>query len=461
MNETGYTQFHGIDCIFREDGSSITLIPSNPQDNILKYFTERNFFFEYKGIIYTRIAFVEKINSKMDHSLNLIPKYLFEFIKNFSICGFEIYGGAIDDFFNPINYFFPKVYNGALLGDVLYHKENADSWNVHFEDKNLLVTLSYGNVLLNGVGSDLKLHPKLNVKFDNNTDDIEFVYRVYSFITKFLQIIRYDLDFGHCTVELFDENGYCKGKFYDYGQHSHKFSSKIDLDYRYLKSYIGKLLQFSADNSSLSLNHLPCSTMRFNEDDYSPEILVTLFGAFENEYKLIKDIYGKADVSKIQKIKNDLILKIDELYSTRLTKEEKDFVNWAKSRINDIGIEFGQKKKIQKVYETLLPAFRSSINGIFYLLDKNTQVDIAEGKINLISSDLSNLRAKGAHGETFEKYTAIQAQEIRFLEILTYAQMLKRAGFDDIAIEFIIGVIFKCNFTYQNSEWSSLDDAND
>ena len=457
----GYVQFHGVDCIFREEDSSITLIPSNPQDNILKYFTERDFFFEYKGIVYTRIAFIEKINSRIDHSLDLTPKYLFKFIKDFSICGFEIYGGAIDDFFNPVNYFFPKVYNGELLGDVLYHKENADIWNVHFEDKNFLITLAYGNVLSNGVGSDLKLHPKLNVKFDNNTDDIEFVYRVYSFVTKFLQIIRYDLDFGHCTVELFDENGYSKGKFYDFNQHSNKFMGKIDLDYRYLNSYVGKLLQFSADNLSLSLNHLPCSTIRFNEDDYTPEILVSLFGAFENEYKLLKDIYGRTDTSQIQKIKNELILKIDELHSNKLTKDEKNFINGAKSRINDIGIEFGQKKKIQKVYETLLPAFQSSINGIFYLFDKNTQVDIAEGKINRLSSDLSDLRAKGAHGEISEKYSATQAQEIRFLEILTYAQMLKRAGFDDIAIEFIIGVVFKCNFTYQKSELSSLDDSND
>lgn len=460
MNEMGYAQFHGINCVFRENKSSITLIPTNPKDNIVKYFTERNFIFEYKGTIHKRIAFIEKIQSQIDHSINLIPKYVFEFIKDFSICGFEIYGGAIDDFFNPVNYFFPKVYKSEQVGDVLYNKETADSWNVRFEGKHLLLTLFYGNVLSNGVGSDLKLHPKLNVKFDNKTNDIGFVHRVYSVVTKFLQIIRYNLDFGRCTVELFNENGYIVGKFYDFNQHSNNFMGEIDLDYRYLKSYLGKLLQFSADNLSLSLKHLPCSTMRFNEDDYSPEILVSLFGAFENEYKLLKDIYGKADVSQIQKIKSELVLKIDELHSNKLTKEEKNFVNMARSRINDIGVEFGQAHKLQKVYETLLPAFQSSIDSIFYLFDKTAQKDILKGKLNRIASDLANLRAKGAHGETSEKYSATQAQEIRFLEILTYAQLLKRAGFDDIAIEFIIGVIFKCNFKYQEIEFNSLDNLN-
>lgn len=70
MNEMGYSQFHGIDCIFRENESSITLIPSKPQDNIGKYFTERDFIFEYKGIVHNRIAFIEKIQSQMDHSIN-------------------------------------------------------------------------------------------------------------------------------------------------------------------------------------------------------------------------------------------------------------------------------------------------------------------------------------------------------------------------------------------------------
>lgn len=196
MNEMGYSRFHGIDCIFRENESSITLIPSNPKDNIIKYFTERDFIFEYKGMVHNRIAFIEKIQSQMGHSINLIPKYVFEFIDDFSISGFEIYGGAIDDFFNPVNYFYPKAHKGEQFGDVLYHKEYADSWNVSSEGRNFLISLSYGNVLSKGVGSDLMLHPKLNVHFDNKTNDIYFVYRAYSIVIKFLQIIRYDLNFG-------------------------------------------------------------------------------------------------------------------------------------------------------------------------------------------------------------------------------------------------------------------------
>lgn len=216
-------------------------------------------------------------------------------------------------------------------------------------------------------------------------------------------------------------------------------------------------MQFSSDNLSLSLTHLPCSTMRFSEDDYNSAILVSLFGAFENEYKLSKNIYGKADISKIQSIKSELASKIQDLHSNRkLTREEKQFINMAKSRINNIGVEYGQTKKIQIVYETLIQAFQSSIDGIFYYFDKNTQKNILKGKLNRISSDLADLRAKAAHGEILEKYSPIQAQEIRFLEILVYAQMLKRAGFDDSSIELMIGVVFMCNFKCQEIDLNNL-----
>lgn len=457
MNEMGYSRFHGIDCIFRENESSITLIPSNPKDNIIKYFTERDFIFEYKGMVHNRIAFIEKIQSQMGHSINLIPKYVFEFIDDFSISGFEIYGGAIDDFFNPVNYFYPKAHKGEQFGDVLYHKEYADSWNVSFEGRNFLISLSYGNVLSKGVGSDLMLHPKLNVHFDNKINDIYFVYRAYSIVIKFLQIIRYDLNFGRCKVELYNEKGHFKGRFYDFSQYSHNFTAKVYTNYQYLKEYVGKLMQFSSDNLSLSLTHLPCSTMRFSEDDYNSAILVSLFGAFENEYKLSKNIYGKADISKIQSIKSELASKIQDLHSNRkLTREEKQFINMAKSRINNIGVEYGQTKKIQIVYETLIQAFQSSIDGIFYYFDKNTQKNILKGKLNRISSDLAVLRGKAAHGEILEKYSPIQAQEIKFLEILVYAQMLKRAGFDDSSIELIIGVVFMCNFKCQEIDLNNL-----
>ncbi len=457
MNEMGYTQFHGIDCIFRENESLITLIPSNPQDNIVKYFTERDFIFDYKGVTYNRIAFIEKIQSQLGHSIKLISKYVFEFIEDFSISGFEIYGGAIDDFFNPVNYFYPKAHKGEQFGDVLYHKECADSWNVSFEGRKILISLSYGNVLSNGVGSDLMLHPKLNVHFDNKTNDIYLVHKVYSIVIKFLQIVRYDLNFGRCKVELFNEEGHFKGRFYDFSQYSYNFTAKVDTNYRYLKEYVGKLMQFSSDNLAVSLTHLPCSTMRFGEDDYNSAILVSIFGAFENEYKLAKNIYGKTDISKIQNIKRELTTKIQDLHSNRkLTIEEKQFINMAKSRISDIGVEFGQAKKIQKVYETLIQALQSSIDGIFYYFDKNTQKNILKGKLNRISSDLADLRAKAAHGEILEKYSPIQAQEIRFLEILVYAQMLKRAGFDDSSIELMIGVVFMCNFKCQEIDLNNL-----
>ena len=40
----------------------------------------------------------------------------------------------------------------------------------------------------------------------------------------------------------------------------------------------------------------------------------------------------------------------------------------------------------------------------------------------------------------------MDAQKIHFLEIITYAQLLKRVGLEDTDIERIVGAVFGCNY---------------
>ena len=63
-----------------------------------------------------------------------------------------------------------------------------------------------------------------------------------------------------------------------------------------------------------------------------------------------------------------------------------------------------------------------------------------------IATFLAGQRGAVAHGGFSGTFSDLDAQKIRFLEILTYAQFLKRVGLGDADIERVIGALFGCNF---------------
>ena len=73
---------------------------------------------------------------------------------------------------------------------------------------------------------------------------------------------------------------------------------------------------------------------------------------------------------------------------------------------------------------------------------------------NEIAGKLSGLRGKIAHGNFCGAFSDVDAQKIHFLEILVYAQTLKRAKIEDEHIERILGAVFGCNYIL-SEEWSN------
>lgn len=453
MPSMGYTNFHDIKCVYCETKDSIQIIPVNKEDNIVQYLTESNFLFSYKTDYKNKTAFIERILMNFDsYSLRLIPKYIFEYREDVPLSSMEITGEAIDDFFNPASYYFPKKRNGEILGDLLYSKDYVASWNVRFENQPIKVSLSYGNILSNGIGSDLMLHPKLRISF-NNTNDVQYLYKVYLIIQRFLQFVRYDLDFGHNTVELIDSKDKFSGKFYDFNIHTRSYvKHQFGLNFNKYQPYIEKLLQFSADSLSTSFSYFPQSALGLRSEEYTSERFVSIFGAFENEYKLSQKLYGEADTTRIKNAKDDIIEYISSLKDKFKSKDEKSFLDTAKSQIGKIGVEVGQAKKIEIVYSALLSAMKSSIDNIFYRFNKEKLTKIRNGKIKDVAKDLTSLRGKCSHTNSELNIREKTEQEVRFFEILVYSQMLKRARLDDIAISKIIGIVFGCNFEFQNDK---------
>ena len=451
MKEMGYITLWDVECVFIVEDNCIVIIPKNKDDiqKINSHFQDYNFIIKYNPTVGCSTAFIERVEFGINQAIKLFPKYTIERCHKDAFSGFEIMGEAIDDFFSPSRYFYERLKEGTESKvDFIYHSEVADKWTIIFENKPITVTLSYGEILRWGIGSDLMLHPKLTVVFEQTTDT-QYVYRVYSFIARFLQIVRYDIKCGKLRIDLFYEE---QGKI-SYNGHLHDFCndqnqfciSTNEVEYGCYKPYIQQFLQLAADDPKYTFYHYPIDGIRYRGRHYSAVDFLNIFSAFESECHINQELYENADVSRIQAVKNALVTFLDEYPHTDLSKEELDFLKNARDNLLKQGTEFGQRKKIKNAYEVLKNALESSIENIFFLPEFRCKGNLTSKNLNEVAEFLVGQRGAIAHGRFSGVFSDIDAQKIHFLEILTYAQLLKRVGLKDKDIERVIGVVFGCN----------------
>lgn len=453
MRDTGHITFWNVECIFVEESDGISIIPKD-KDKIKDFrthFDDQNFIFNYCGNTgHKCTAFIERIRFELHNVIKLFPKYIIKGCHDDSFDGFEMMGEALDDFFSPSRYFFDRLEARVETNvDFIYHNEVAEEWVIIFEDKPITITLSYGDILRWGVASDLILHPKLKISFAKTTD-VQYIYRMYSMIVRFLQIIRYDTKCGKLRVDLFsndNEKMSYNGRIHDFcANQAQHLTGYHDVEYGSFKPYIQRFLQFAADNQNYSFHHYPEYGIRFFGRDYSPIDYMNIFAAFESECHAKKDLYENADATRVQAVKDALISQVDEYPREGLKQEETDFLNNAKDRISQLGTQFGQKRKIVNVYKILHNALDSSIEHIFYQPEYRLKGPLQESALNKIAGFLTDQRGVVAHGSFSGTFSDVDAQKICFLEILTYSQLLKRIGLEDADIERVIGTLFGCNF---------------
>lgn len=452
MKETGHISLWNVDCILVTDEDSLLVIPKD-KDNIKKinsHFNDQDFLIEYEGIVGHSIALIQRLQFEYGFALRLFPRYIVERTYTNSFAGFEITGEIVDDFFSPARYFYNRHKCGAeTQADLIYSNEIAEKWTVNFEGNDITVTLSYGDILRWGTASDLMLHPKLTISFEKTTD-IQYVYRVYSFIVRFFKIVRYDTKCGKLRIDLFNEQQgklLLNGRLQDFCMIQNQFCpADYRVEYSRYKSYIQRFLQFASDNPKYTFYHYPSEGNRYRGMHYSATDFLNIFSAFEYECHAKKELYENVDATKVQLIKENLVTKFEEYTDTDLKPEEIEFLKNAKSRIMQLGTQFGQTQKITNAYNILHQALDRSIENIFFLPDFKLKNHIENSDMKKIAIFLTELRGKIAHGGFFGDFSDADAQKIRFLEILTYAQMLKRIGLFDEEIERVVGMIFNCNF---------------
>ena len=210
MRNEGYTEFDGVKCIYFIENKIIRLIPCNKNDlqKLYHHYNDHDFLFGFSEDIYANcIAYINRVQMHWSFSLDLSWRFLVKIANSNPITEMHITGEAIDKMFHPASYFYKKHMNGFTNDiDLAYEKETANNWQIIIEGTKVNIVLQYGGILENGIASDMMLHPQLIIKFDPITD-ISRIYKIYSAIERFLQIIQFNSSVGRLNIKLYGDKG--------------------------------------------------------------------------------------------------------------------------------------------------------------------------------------------------------------------------------------------------------------
>ena len=469
MEQYSYFTFHNIPCVLIEKEDRIILIPCNEEDHKLlyNYLQDSDYEIDYSGSIYEyKHAFIHKqiIGSE---SVDLYPDYIIHSISP-KICCMEMTGPAIDDFFSPSTYFYYKYRKGDKnFGDIVYNNEVADKWIIEYKDSKITITLYYGSVLRRGIASDLMLHPRLKIEFEE-TEDYDFIFCIYNAIKRLLKFILYKSECGKYDIELFgmiDDKFSSIGRLFDCELTNATYDKQIGrICYSDYKEYVQVILQFIFDDPSICLKHLPKYGVRDWERDDIELLYTQLFTAFENECQKQKKKYNSADDSRIKSIKSRLINIIDELSTNNESDyedDEKQFIENSRQRILQLGTQFGQKAKIVNAYSILSSSIEELLPDILYRHKEYRSVTkLSEKQINDIAKKLTEMRGTIVHGGEHSALSLEDCQLINLFEVIIYAQMLDRAGISPADIKLIISSSLFHHHDLFNKAMETLDSNN-
>ena len=461
--DAGYLTLWGIKCTCYIDKDRIVAVSLDRNTTFpFEHNFNKDFFIEYYGTRGKNIAKIKSVTIPESNVAFLYPKYILKRSLSEYFCMLEITGDAVDDFFSPSRYFYNKsVNNDKIEGNLLYDGFVADEWNIVYDNQNINVNLSYGNILSRGVFSDLKLKAKITISF-KETKDIEFVYNLLSLIIKLLKIIGCCNNIGILKTELFNKNNngfsLC-GELNNYNGEEEYYKKHIGAyNYSSYKDYIFRFLKFVADNPDYPTSHFPKTGFRNSDNEYTYKDFIDIFNTFELECHENYDLYIKKDQEGIVNIKKEVLAKVDEIQKNNLTNEEKDYIEGVKSKIGSYGNELSLNKRVFNAYCVAKESLKDSIDRILYLHKYKSNNKLDDKIIKDISKHLtSDIRNGIYHGDYHCEFDEFDKQDIHFLEILVYVMMLKRASFTDNEISKIIGTVFHVNNILTNELLENSD----
>ena len=446
----GRDTFFGVDCIFVENQMGMNIYPIDENDikKIYRHTFDVDISINYKSHIDKNTTInVHRIKSSLFRGFELIANYVIKRLDDTPISMMEITSEAIDSLFSTVKYYYQQRIKGNGLSiNLLYDRDIVDVWTINHRGKDINISLFYGEALRRGISSDTKIHPKLLISFQE-TRDAQELYEIYSIIKFFLQTSRYGLNIGKTRVELYSTNGDKRahqGFLFDYTIKDLECTYS-EIRYNHIKEYIGSLLQFAANHHAMQIDFFPIGYHSLLNDSYNGLLFAALFAGFERECHSNHDLYEKADDSPFRNIKDEII----EFIQKKRAEENDDnewFYNSVEERINQFGTQIGQEKKLLRAYSVLANALQTSMKNIFFMPSFSISEVPTQDDIIKISKTIMRFRGRVIHDGEKNTFSDDETPYVRFLEILVYSMILKRADIPDKGIELIIGVIFNCNY---------------
>lgn len=442
MDSQGYVYILNAKYAFFRSALDFYLIPANEDDkvNYAHLSNSHKTLIPYKESVYSNShILVDEIYPGEGTSLKLKAKCIFARINDSPISRFDLVGNDIDSMFSPAHYYFVKKQRGDYSSsDLLYSCDEIESYDFSVDSKKIKVTLCYGNILTYGLLSDTKLHPTLRIEFDP-TNDLSFIYRVFLIITSFIQQITRCkcIRFQKIDLVSYIDNSYQSvGYMFDASCLNKKnegwLSQSSFLEY---SAYISSILQMIADDGDVLSEHL--ADFNYNILNYSSQRFQAIFAAFEREYKKSSDKYSQlVDNENVNQIKEELVNYLKQFSVT--DDEVKHFLDNARERIQQLGTQEGQTRKIINAYNYLEDCFKNSY--IFY--------SHSNPKISDIARKTAALRGEITHYEPGKELNFFEKELVQFMDILQMAMFLDRANIPHSDIEKILGPIFHCNYLY-------------
>lgn len=285
----------------------------------------------------------------------------------------------------------------------------------------------------------LKLNSSVNFHFEE-TDDYDFLVKIYRLFIAFLSFICYRKNIGNCIIDL-----YCKGEKsshenvgciifpkQDVQKESEKIIKERHLEYNSLCGNIGQIIQ-DIEDDRLYLRHIPQSHHDSLQMDYSKFIMLTaaIEWIFKNEYpEGLK--HRTATIEAIEEIKTELNEKINNSAG-----KKKDIYKFLNKVVDSVSLS----QMITQICNDNDEVFRPFGDYIYGL---NNQKH--EFKYNKLGDRISSQRNNFAHGNIGKDFDVLSVLDIIFIEKAIYIMQLKKYCPDNESIISQIKNLFGLRF---------------
>ncbi|QVK17346.1 hypothetical protein KHQ81_10840 [Mycoplasmatota bacterium] len=380
-------------------------------------------------IIYANVKYSHYCNNDIEF---ILKYYIRSYgIKNFKEISFE--SNYLTDYISPIDYFWFNKRKGIQNQDLLYKSIDILDFNFYLEDIRIKSSISVGNILKDGIRSDLKLNTILNFQL-NKISNLDISFQIFDIVLKFLQMMSYrkNVSFNKIILKGIDDNEKNKiGYLYANIESNDVISSSsYNASFLLTNNHISDIFQTLVDDKCFYVKHLPNKYDDLFDIDVIRYFLI--FSAFESEYNKIYDNTKNHKDSSLKGIKKILLNKINEINCDYFNENEKKCLLDAKSVIGNIG---KRVKTIEKIINSL-QKYKKCIEGTleYKYLDYDDLFSYAK-KVCDIRNDI-------VHENYDTQFDQFQIFDIKILEYLTYAMFLSRCKFNDNEINHIIKKVF-------------------